>query len=79
MFFGGIGLVMLLGFLSLFIKLSFSTWAIIWVVLMVIFAFVEEAQKQEQADAKNNKKCLACAESILLEAKKCKHCGEMQS
>ena len=78
MFSGGVGLAMVLGFISLFVKLSFGAWVVIWIVLMIVFAFVEESEKQEKKELSETKKCSMCAEKIQLTAKKCRFCNELQ-
>lgn len=73
-----IGLAIVLGILSLFIKLSFGVWFLIWFALMVLFSFVDAAEKQEKTEEAETKRCTVCAEKIQLAAKKCRYCNEAQ-
>lgn len=78
MFGASIGIAMVLGFLSLFITLSFGVWFLIWLAFVVLFSFVDAAEKQEKIEEAETKRCAVCAEKIQLAAKKCRHCNELQ-
>lgn len=77
-FFGAVGLAFLIWLASLVFKFSFATGFVIWIVLAVLGEILEAHEQQQKEEAANSKKCSACAEPILKEARKCKHCGEMQ-
>jgi hypothetical protein len=49
------------------------------IIAIGVSSRVAPAPPQSSAPRRNEKKCPACAELILREAKKCKHCGEVLS
>lgn len=67
-------------FVLVLIGLMSKGWAVgLWfvgLVLIVIEAAVKSQQAEEEAATK---RCDMCAETIHADAKKCKHCGEMQA
>jgi len=72
--------------LNLFLGWTFIGWivALIWAVSsdpqqanIIVNQQMNNGYMPSKSDDSQTKKCPACAEDIKLEAKKCKHCGEL--
>jgi len=76
---GAFGWALMIWLASQFFSFSLGIGVVIWVVLVGIMVVADASKNQQKAEAQDSKKCVACAELIKRDARKCKHCGEPQS
>jgi hypothetical protein len=62
-----------------YFMLSFILSPFVGVIILIIVGPKQKEIEARQLESREFKKCQACAELIRVEARKCKHCGEVVS